>query len=154
MANQFSGSFSEQIGGFAEAALDAIRQTIQDVLIIVGETVINLTPVDTGRAKANWQFSIGAPLKGSLDRFDKTGDDTIAELISRVNAMEPGQVAYLVNNLIYAPVLEYGLYPPPQKEPTKVTPAGYSKKAPAGMVRITLAQFQKFVAEAAARNRV
>lgn len=133
-----SGDFEAQLEDFRELAMAAIEQTIQDIVIQVGESLINLSPVDTGRFKANWQFTIGAPANSSLIATDKEGDETIAKLIAAVNALEPGQVAYIVNTLIYAIPLEYG----------------HSQMAPNGMVRLTIAEFDRIVAEAVARNAV
>lgn len=85
--------------------------------------VIKDTPVDTGRARANWQASIDAPKTGSLDETDKQGDVTIAKAIASTTAA-PGRVFYLVNNLPYAVPLEYGS----------------SAQSPGGMVRVNLAR--------------
>lgn len=131
-----SGDFEAQLEDFRELAMAAIEQTIQDIVIQIGESLINLSPVDTGRFKANWQFTIGAPANSSLIATDKEGDETIAKLIAAVNALEPGQVAYIVNTLIYAIPLEYG----------------HSQMAPNGMVRLTIAEFDRIVAESVARN--
>ncbi|WP_273860938.1 HK97 gp10 family phage protein [Pseudomonas sp. LA5] len=133
-----SGDFEAQLEDFRELAMAAIEQTIKDIVIQIGESLINLSPVDTGRFKANWQFTTGAPANSSLIATDKEGDETIAKLIAAVNALEPGQVAYIVNTLIYAIPLEYG----------------HSQMAPNGMVRLTIAEFDRIVAEAVARNTV
>ncbi len=91
-----------------------------------------------GRFRGNWQFSIDPPAGGELDRIDRSGDETIAQLEAQVAALTIGQTAYIVNNLIYAIPLEYG----------------HSSQAPAGMVRVTLANFQRIVDEAIRNNRV
>lgn len=132
------GTFAQQLQIFRVEALEAIDQTIRDVVIQVGETIINLSPVDTGRFKGNWQFTVGQPSNFSLDTYDKDGQQTIAALVLKVNAMEPGQVLWLVNNLVYAIPLEYG----------------HSQKAPAGVVRITLARFQEIVDEVIRINKI
>lgn len=133
-----TGSFSLQIENWANEALGAIEQTFKDVVIQIGETLVNLSPVDTGLFKGNWQLTIDAPSNHSIDRHDKEGSETISALIAAANSLEPGQTAWLVNNLIYSIPLEYG----------------HSQQAPAGVVRITVAQFQKIVREAAQRNQV
>nr|WP_288356585.1 HK97 gp10 family phage protein [uncultured Pseudomonas sp.] len=133
-----SGDFEAELEDFRELAMAAIEQTIQDIVIQVGESLINLSPVDTGRFKANWQFTIGAPANSSLIDTDKEGEVTIAKLLAAVNALEPGQVAYIVNTLIYAVPLEYG----------------HSQQAPLGMVRRTIAEFERIVADAIAANQV
>jgi hypothetical protein len=45
------------------------------------------------------------------------------------NRLEAGSIFYLTNNLPYGERLEYG----------------YSKQAPSGMVRITLAEYEKIL---------
>lgn len=133
-----SGDFEADLDQFRLQALAAIEQTFRDVVILIGESLVNLSPVLTGRFKGNWQFTIGAPANSSLITTDPEGDATIAKLVAAANALEPGQVAYIVNTLIYAIPLEYG----------------HSKMAPNGMVRLTIAEFERIVAEAVARNAV
>ncbi|CAB5643801.1 hypothetical protein [Pseudomonas asiatica] len=91
-----------------------------------------------GRFRGNWQFSIDSPATEALDRIDASGSVTIAELMAQVQALTIGQTAYIVNNLSYAIPLEYG----------------HSTQAPAGMVRVTLANFQRIVDEAIRNNSV
>lgn len=91
-----------------------------------------------GRFRGNWQFSIDSPATEALDRIDPSGSVTIAELMAQVQALTIGQTAYIVNNLSYAIPLEYG----------------HSTQAPAGMVRVTLANFQRIVDEAIRNNSV
>ncbi|WP_281211794.1 hypothetical protein [Pseudomonas fulva] len=91
-----------------------------------------------GRFRGNWQFSIDSPATEELDRIDPSGSETIAALLSQVQALTIGQTAYVVNNLPYAIPLEYG----------------HSTQAPAGMVRVTLANFQRIVDEAIRNNSV
>ncbi|SDT97670.1 HK97 gp10 family phage protein [Pseudomonas yamanorum] len=132
------GSFAESLAAFAEQTKEAIDDVFREVVIEIGTSVIRLSPVDTGRFKGNWQFTVGAPSSQSLDTFDKSGHETIATLVSEVSKLEAGQVAYIVNNLVYGVPLEYG----------------HSDQAPAGMVQITLARFQQIVEEAIRNNQV
>ncbi len=132
------GSFAESLAAFAEQTKEAIDDVFRDVVIEIGTSVIRLSPVDTGRFKGNWQFTVGAPSNQSIDTFDKAGHETIATLVAEVSKLEAGQVAYIVNNLVYGVPLEYG----------------HSDQAPAGMVQITLARFQQIVEEAIRNNQV
>lgn len=91
-----------------------------------------------GRFRGNWQFSIDSPATTEIDRIDPSGNATLAELIAQVQALTIGQTAYIVNNLPYAVPLEYG----------------HSSQAPSGMVRVTLASFQRIVDEAIRNNSV
>ena len=132
------GSFAESLVAFAEQTKEAIDDVFREVVIEIGTSVIRLSPVDTGRFKGNWQFTVGAPSNQSIDTFDKAGHETIAALVAEVSKLEAGQVAYIVNNLVYGVPLEYG----------------HSDQAPAGMVQITLARFQQIVEEAIRNNQV
>lgn len=135
MASRYAslpGSFTQQLQRFAGQTLDDMDEVFRRVMIEIGSTVIRLSPVDTGRFRGNWQFTVDHPAAASLNTFDQQGHDTIARLVADVQHLSFGQTAYLVNNLLYAIPLEYG----------------HSGQAPAGMVRITLAGFQHLVDEA------
>lgn len=132
------GGFAESLARYAEQTKGAINEVFREVVIEIGSAVIRLSPVDTGRFKGNWQLTIDAPSTHSLDSYDKSGHETIAELVAQANQLEAGQAAYIVNNLIYGIPLEYG----------------HSDQAPAGMVQITLARFQQIVEEAIRNNQV
>lgn len=133
-----NGSFAESLAAFAEQAKEAIDEVFREVVIEIGSSVIRLSPVDTGRFKGNWQVTVGSPSNQSINTVDKSGHETIAALVAEVSKLEAGQVAYVVNNLLYGIPLEYG----------------HSDQAPAGMVQITLARFQQIVDEAIRNNQV
>lgn len=132
-----SGSFSAQLGQFAEITKEKMDAIFQDILVELGESVIMLSPVDTGRFKGNWQLTAESPSNQSLINYDKEGLRTLEKLVSVANTLEAGQRAYIVNNLRYAIPLEYG----------------YSQQAPSGMVRVTLARFQQIVNDAVRVNQ-
>lgn len=127
-----TGSFAETLRQFRDQSLDNMDEIFRKVVIEIGTSVIRLSPVDTGRFKGNWQFTIDAPATASLDNYDKDGHQTIAELVAAVQSLTFGQTAYVVNNLIYSIPLEYG----------------HSQQAPLGMVRITRELFQQMVEQA------
>lgn len=107
------------------ATLDYFSGTIKD------------TPVDTGRARGNWQTSVGTPVSGEIDRDDKGGTAAIAEVEAKTPA-GAGQETFMANNLPYIDSLENGS----------------SQQAPAGMVRRNLARVQRIVNIAIAKFRV
>lgn len=83
-----------------------------------------------GRFRGNWQVAFNIAPTGELERIDAQGNETKqagAAVIQTFNS-EVGSI-WLMNNLAYGPPLEYG----------------HSSQAPAGMVRITVAEFQSFV---------
>lgn len=137
--------FMDVINEWIEETEYKVDEVLQTIVIKVGESVVRLSPVDTGRFRGNWQLSIDSGSTSSLVRYDQTGQSTINEIASKANTFTAGQVAYIQNHVLYGNDLEYGLYSGPTQ---KVTEEGFSRQAPAGMVRITELQFASIVAEA------
>lgn len=129
--------FTDVINRWVEETQVAMDETLQTIIMKIGESVVRLSPVDTGRFKGNWQLTIDSMASSSLLREDKEGSMTLADMASVVNGFTAGQIAYIQNHVLYGYDLEYGS----------------SKQAPDGMVRITEALFERIVAEAAALHR-
>ena len=98
-------------------------KVVKGTLISMGGRIIKRSPVDTGRFRGNWQFTINSPAIGQLANTSAPN----SELMSAANAMESGFIFYMTNNLPYGERLEYG----------------YSDQAPAGMVRVTLQELEQ-----------
>ncbi|MBH3360447.1 HK97 gp10 family phage protein [Pseudomonas guariconensis] len=122
------GSFSTQLQQFAETAKEAMDLTFRDVVFFVGQRLVTMSPIDTGRFRSNWQLTAGAPAVGEIEEI-QSADETLDRLFLAAGDLSAGEVAYIVNNLPYAVPLEYG----------------HSTQAPAGMVRVTIADFQNIV---------
>lgn len=84
--------------------------------------VIDKTPVDTGRARGNWQVTVNAKSSASLDVTDKTGDATFAHGVGNLSALPPYAIVWVANHVHYISFLEEGT----------------SQQAPDGMVKLTL----------------
>jgi hypothetical protein len=119
--------FTAQVGRFAD---EDVPQRVQQVQQKIGlqalRGVVNKTPVDTGRARGNWQTTLGDPATGTLDTTDQGGNQTIARGSSTVTTAEPFSVIWLSNNLPYIERLENG----------------YSQQAPNGMVSTTVTEIR------------
>lgn len=89
-----------------------------------------------GRFRANWQVTFNAPAAGEIDAIDPQGGATIGKGAAIIQAFDSkyGSI-WLMNNVPYAQKLEYR----------------HSSQAPAGVVRVTIAEFQMMV-DAAARS--
>lgn len=132
------GSFALQLAEFAEQAKGAVDASLREIIIELGNSLIRMSPVDTGRFRGNWHLSIDVVENVTFDDADPSGQEAIAALVSSVSDFTAGQAAYIINNLPYAIPLEYG----------------HSTQAPKGMVRVTLARFQQIVNEAVRNNQV
>ncbi|TWI52981.1 hypothetical protein IQ22_02816 [Pseudomonas duriflava] len=131
-------NFALSIREWAEKAEGAIDDTLRAIVVELGSSIIRMSPVDTGRFRGNWQFSLERPSTGQLEAEDKDGAETLAKLVAEANTFSAGQTAYIVNCLPYAIELEYG----------------HSQQAPQGIVRITVARFQQIVRDAARSNQI
>lgn len=141
--------FIDVINQWVEETEQVVDDILQTIVIKVGESVVRLSPVDTGRFRGNWQMTIDSTAGSSLLRYDQDGQSTINAIANTANSFTAGQVAYIQNHVLYGADLEYGTYNGPT---AKVTDEGFSRQAPAGMVRVTEAQFLNIVNDAVRLN--
>lgn len=110
-------------------------------------SIVKKTPVDTGRARANWNISVGnvdtSTTKETLKTDLKYGESSINS--------NGDESIFISNNLPYITTLEYGGYPNPPKSKSGKTENGYSKQAPEGMVGVTLANKENILIAAIKR---
>lgn len=119
-------TFEKRFGAKAEAI---VRAAALDMF----GSIVQRTPVDTGRARGNWQLTIGQPAAGTRDRIDPQGALAAATALGGLASFRPGASIFIVNNLPYIIRLEYGS----------------SGQAPGGMVRITAREWRAKVARVA-----
>jgi hypothetical protein len=122
-------TFTIPLAQLAEKYKADIETAVQKSTAQVFASVVLKTPVDTGRARANWNASQGAPnIATSLSVDQSRGGREAA----RGGTFAAGGVSYLTNGLAYIGKLEFGS----------------SKQAPTGMVRTSAAEFADFVQRA------
>lgn len=127
------GKFALDLTRIANKYKDRIEVVVQKLTIDIFGNVILKTPVDTGRARMNWTASAGMYSTSTVEGLDRSGSESISKMSGLVSKTESGGIVYLVNNLQYIRRLEYD---------------GWSSQAPSGMVRVTIAEFQDYVAKA------
>lgn len=128
-------TFGGQMQTITEDTKLKLRDLLQKTALDAFSEVVLMSPVKSGRFRGNWLPAIGAAPGGyDWQKLDPDGSETIARASATVEASELGDTIYLVNNLPYARRLE----------------EGWSKRAPAGMVRITAARWQPIVRKVAA----
>ncbi|MNV81033.1 hypothetical protein D3C71_1746710 [compost metagenome] len=93
----------------------------------------------TGLFRGNWQATVGSPASHSLVGEDKSGAATLAEIKSAVTTLNPGEDAYIVNNLSYG---------------FNVETEGWTKTPPYMPVRRTVAQYPARADAIIAKNEV
>ena len=118
-------NFTLDMSKFANKSIGEIEQVVRKTAIDLTTSIIKSTPVDTGRARANWFVSFESAIE------DTTDDTNSAKALSNAtNTLLKGKIGkyiYIQNNLDYIAGLEYGA----------------SKQAAQGMVRINVERFAK-----------
>ncbi len=120
-------SFTEDMRRFAEKAKRGYVEVTTESLIDLSASIIIKTPVDEGTLANNWQASTDTPAPGTIVLGGGSGQKA---KIKRSVAASIGGLYYFVNNLPYAGRIEFD---------------GHSDKAPAGMVRVSIENYQKFL---------
>ena len=98
-------SFSNQLKKFNKDAAEAADRTVRAIKLELFSSIIMDTPVDTGRARGNWQTNENSPKSGEVDRADR-GSAAISEAES--NLGHGDCTTYMTNNLPYIEQLENG----------------------------------------------
>ena len=115
-----------------ESKIDrTLDKGIRATLFEVSTAIIKGTPADTGRARGNWQASVGRGATGVVAAAGSVGSSeakAIAEVDQTVS-VAVGDLYYLTNNLPYIERLEYG----------------WSQQAPGGMVRKNMQNFNRLL---------
>lgn len=124
-----------------------VEEVVAGVTLELFSRVVMRTPVDTGRARANWVASHGAYAVREFVFTDSSGSSTLSRIQQVIEASPKYGTMYLANSLPYAAVLEYGLYPNPPKVDGGKTVGGYSRQAPNGMVRVSIEEVQGILRE-------
>jgi len=127
-------SFSFDLTVLETFGKETLEQAPRKVALEVFSRVVKKTPVKTGRARGNWQVSVGSPVDGVLDVEDKAGGATISAITNGIESWEPIKAAiFLSNNVPYIGALENGR----------------SAQAPDGMVKTTLSEYRGIVNDVA-----
>jgi len=134
MSIKGANSFSKLVNDFAKEVPELAVQVCNKASLELFERVVMDTPVDTGRARGNWQISIGSAVNSELNTEDKDGSQTIGKATSEILSDKTTAPIFIQNNLPYIKKLEYG----------------YSKKSPRGMLRKNLTFMNRFLSQAVA----
>jgi hypothetical protein len=142
--------FADQLKAFKTKALDERAEPItRKIIFDVSTALVLKSPVGDpkywkskappgyvgGRFRANWQYGYNRVNRLTTEDKDKSGSSTIGRLVGSVPEKVLGNVHFITNSLPYANPLE----------------EGWSwRQAPAGMVQVTILEFDPIVARAVA----
>lgn len=130
-----AAGFNADLNAFADALELELDQVVRKIAFEAHSSVSKKTPVDTGRARANWNLSAGSIDNSTVPEMGKgTGEhkgqsSPPSSPSPKAVEMKQGDgedVIYITNNLPYIGVLE----------------DGSSTQAPIGMVAVTMAEIE------------
>jgi len=120
-----------------DQAANVLKEQANDAFVALvfesASRIVKKTPVDTGRARANWNISQTAPDRSVSVATDTSGAIALGRIAG--NRTRLGTRTFLANSLPYIGALE----------------DGSSKQAPAGMVKVTAAEMGNISREVAAK---
>lgn len=136
--SQSSDRFAADLEKFAQAVEARLGEMRRAVASEIFERVVARTPVATGRARASWTMTDGAPSRQVALPGRRTPAEASAEARRNATATfrDPFAVTWIVNNAPYAEALEFGA----------------SDRAPQGMVRVSLAELAAGIANRRGRR--
>jgi len=133
--------FASRIRRRARDLPERVDRVVRETALICDRDLVLGTPVDTGRARSNWQVSVGVGETEAIPAYAEgdagsTGaanaQAALAQGQAAIGSRQPGQSIFITNNLPYIGRLN----------------DGYSAQAPAGFVQVAVQNAVEFV-----RNR-
>lgn len=125
--------FSKHMGIVASNVITNSNRIKQRTALVIDRNIVLSTPVDTGRARSNWQVAVGTPIDdvkqayspGAQLGFEESANASAAIQQGEVAISRaiPGQPIFITNNLPYVKRLN----------------DGHSAQAPAGFVEVAIA---------------
>lgn len=114
------GEFARRLQIRGDEIVQNTERAVRAAAIAADRAIVLSTPVDTGRARANWIASVGAPEELITGQLDPSGADAMAQAQSVIERWQLGRgPIFLSNSLPYIQRLD----------------DGYSQQAPTGMTR-------------------
>jgi len=83
-------------------------RAVQQAAVIIDQALVLATPVDTGRARANWQVGIDKPITEPIDETDVSGQTTLDKNNVIIRGRKSGQSIHITNNVDYIEQLNQG----------------------------------------------
>lgn len=125
-------NLGEQLRQIAERNKVKLETVVRETVLEMGSQMVLMSPMDTGRFRSNWMYGAGGINTATTTEADPGGGASVQRITAGVLGWKPGEVMTITNSLPYARRLENG----------------WSGQAPAGMVRVTIANFEAALSRA------
>jgi len=131
------GPIATKLAQEINRTLDKAEAIRKDFISEMSDRIVDSTPVDTGRCKANNQIAVNAIPQRSLYEFDKEGTSTKKRNRADIAKSMPDDTVYLYNQVTYSENLEHGT----------------STQAPHGFYGVNIADAKSVLAEVIAKHK-
>lgn len=108
---------------YGRKVIEPLSKKVRAVALEIDRILVQTTPVDTGRARANWLPTLNTPSKEKVDA------GAPADILPVLGAYKITDTIFITNNLPYIQRLN----------------DGYSKQAPAGFVEAAIAAVKRTI---------
>lgn len=122
--------WTKDIGKLAQKMCEMPNELQRKVAFKMYDAIVLRTPIDTGRARGNWNINTGSA-DPTVDEERKTAMPLV-QSENEIDLPKGDEDIYITNNLPYIVALEYG----------------HSTQSPEGMVGVTLANTQAYISGA------
>ena len=109
-----AASFNLALKKYGQTTVPGLMQGRMAVIAFTAaKSLTELTPVDRGRAKGNWQTTLREPAEGEVERLDPSkkgspGVPAMMEALERVQGWQPGEWVWFHNGVPYITYLNDG----------------------------------------------
>ena len=131
-------SIERQLRAIAEKTKRKQTEVFQASTIRLGQAIISESPVDKGTFKNSWNTAIGAVSYDTSKPENRSGQDSINELVETITDTNIGATAYFSNPQPYGLRLEYD---------------GWSAQAPNGFLRVNTMRWEQIVKEEVVKRK-
>ena len=119
--------FNREVSQFARSIPEKVTELQRKIVLEALGRIVQKTPVDTGRARGNWQVTFEAASQQVLTDTDPQGSATVEKALAILAGLPAFSVVHITNNLDYILFLE----------------EGSSSQAPQGMVAVTVQELME-----------
>lgn len=105
------GVYADRFNVVASNLGENVRARVQNLIVDIGQRVVLETPIDTGKARRNWQPGINSAPVGTLDApAGPNGgqQESILAIKAMARDWQLGQTFHITNNLPYISALNDG----------------------------------------------
>lgn len=138
----------DKLQKYMEGKKDSMEKVVYQSMVSVSTDIILNTPVDEGFARNSWTMGINTTSVNYSTVRGPVGTAAINRVKGEMKKFKLGDEIYLLSNLVYMPVLEFGQYGTGAGATYRSTRDGFSVQAPNGMVRVAINRFQAGLDEA------